>query len=83
MASKKFTLTIINQDGIVYYGSPDVLFVPSERDIVAIMAYHTPMIMKLGAGDVIVRDGHEHKKMATIKAGIIYVGENTVTVLIG
>lgn len=82
MASKKFTLRVINQDGILYYGNPDVLFVPSERDTVAVMAYHTPMIMKLGRGSISIREGHSTKKLTDIKAGVMYVGDNDVSVLV-
>lgn len=83
MAGKKqFTLSVINQDGILFYGSCDALFVPSERDVIAIMAYHAPMLMKLGKGSVIVREGRKNTTLTQIKAGVMYVGENEVKVLV-
>ena len=83
MASKKqFTLKVVNQESVVFYGDCSVLFVPSETDIVAVMAYHEPMIMKLGPGHVSMRDGHDTRQLADIKSGVMYVGENEVSVLI-
>lgn len=82
MASKQFTLQVVNQEGIVFYGNCNVLFVPGERDVVAIMAYHEPMIMKLGPGDVIIREGRKTRTLATVKHGVVYVGENEVSAII-
>lgn len=78
----KFTLSVISQKQIVYYGNADVVFVPTERDIVAVMAYHTPMIMKLGKGKVIMRDSSPNKELASIESGLIYVGDNQVSILV-
>jgi F0F1-type ATP synthase epsilon subunit len=78
----KFTLSVISQTEIVYYGNCDVLFVPSGRDIVAIMAYHTPMIMKLGKGKVVMRDSSPNRELVSIESGLLYVGDNEVSVLV-
>jgi F0F1-type ATP synthase epsilon subunit len=78
----KFTLSVISQSGITFYGSCDVLFVPTGRDIVAVMAYHTPTIMKLGKGKVTIRDGGQNRELASIETGLMYVGDNQVSVLI-
>jgi F0F1-type ATP synthase epsilon subunit len=81
-SKSKFTLSVISQSKIVYYGNCDVLFVPSAQDIVAIMAYHTPMIMKLGKGKVVMRDNSQNRELADIETGLLYVGENQVSVLV-
>jgi len=81
MANKQFDLKIINQKGIVYFGNCNVLFVPTENDTVAIMAYHEPILMRLSAGKISVREGHSHSHITDIKHGVLYVGENEVTVL--
>jgi F0F1-type ATP synthase epsilon subunit len=82
MAGKQFTLNVINQDGIIFYGSVDVLFVPSARDVIAIMAYHTPMIMRLGTGQITVKQDHKTNVLTNVRSGIVYVGENEVSVLV-
>lgn len=83
MAGKnKFTLNVINQAGIIYYGDCDVLFVPADKETVAIMAYHTPMIMKLGKGRISIRENHQTKHLIEAKSGIVYVAENSVVVLV-
>jgi len=83
MAGKnKFTLNVINQEAIIYYGDCEVLFVPSDKETVAIMAYHTPMIMKLGEGRISIRENRKTKHIADVKSGIVYVAENSVTVLV-
>ncbi|MDB5181280.1 MAG: synthase epsilon chain [Candidatus Saccharibacteria bacterium] len=81
-SKSKFTLSVISQKEIVYYGNCDVLFVPSDHDVVAIMAYHTPMIMKLGKGKVVMRDGSSDRELGTVETGLLYVGDNQVSVLI-
>lgn len=83
MAGKKhFTLNVINQEGIVYYGDCSVLFVPGEHDIVAVMPYHEPMIMKLFKGIISMREGHHNTQITEINDGVMYVGENEVSVLV-
>lgn len=83
MASKKnFTLKIINQEKILFYGDCSVVFLPSEVDTIAIMAYHEPMLMKLGKGRVSLRENGHDQVIADIKGGVAYVGENEVSVLV-
>ncbi|HMR72972.1 MAG TPA: hypothetical protein PKD68_03120 [Candidatus Saccharibacteria bacterium] len=59
-----------------------MLFVPGEHDTVAVMAYHEPMLMRLAAGKVMVREGHNTNQVAEIQHGIMYVGDNEVSVLV-
>lgn len=80
---RNFTLSVIGEKGVVYYGDCKALFVPSEKDTVVVLAYHTPMIMKLGFGNVAMIDDSNNKNiLCDIKSGLIYVGDNDVTVLI-
>jgi len=81
-SDRSFTVSVLGEKGITYYGECTALFVPSEKDIVVVLAYHTPMIMKLGKGNVSIRNGKTKQQLAEIKSGLIYVGNNEVTVLI-
>jgi F0F1-type ATP synthase epsilon subunit len=78
---REFNLSVMNEKGVIYYGTAQVLFVPGEHDTVAIMAEHTPMIMKLGLGKVTIRTKSGNQELTTIKSGIVYVAEDQVTVL--
>lgn len=77
-----FTVTIIGESGIVHYGSCSALFVPAEKETIVILAYHTPMIMKLGNGIVAIKNGRQKQELTTITSGLVYVGDNEATVLI-
>jgi len=85
MATKRNALkvSVLNEKGSLFYGDCTSVTVPSERDILTILPFHTPMIAKLGAGKVIIRAGRDKREVATIERGLIYVGENEVTVLVG
>lgn len=78
---KDFTVSVLDENGVIYYGDCDTLFVPSEKEIIAILAHHTPMIAKLSKGDVVIKSNHSKQKLCTINSGLIYVGDNEVTVL--
>ena len=78
----KFTISVLNESGVVYYGDCSVLFVPALHDTIAILAHHTPMIAKLGPGEVSIKIGREKQDIATIKSGLLYVGNNEATVLV-
>jgi len=80
--SRYFTISVLRESGVVYYGDCTALFVPSEKETVVILAQHTPMIMKLGVGVVSIRGGSESQELANIKSGLLYVGDNEATVLI-
>lgn len=84
MAGRKdsFTLTVVGEAGVVYYGDCRVLFVPTQKEQLAIMPEHTPMIAQLGSGDVIAQEGSKKHILATIKTGLLYVGDGEVSVLV-
>jgi len=77
-----FTVSVFNEHGVVYYGKCTVLFVPYEKETIAVLAHHTPMIMKLSKGKVMIKDGHEKHQLTDISSGLIYVGDNEATVLV-
>lgn len=77
-----FTVSVLSETGVVFYGECNVLFVPSAHDTIAILAQHTPMIAMLGAGPVSIKTGRDTQMLATIKGGLVYVGENEASVLV-
>lgn len=78
----KFTISVLREDKVVYYGDCDVLFAPTVSGMVAILAHHTPMIAMLGSGDISIKVGRDKQTLATVTSGLLYVGENEATVLI-
>jgi F-type H+-transporting ATPase subunit epsilon len=82
MAAKdEFALTVMNEKGVLYYGQCEVLFLPSVKGEVAVMKHHTPMIMKLSPGKVRITIGHSKKDIVNVQSGVVYVAEDTVSVL--
>jgi len=84
MAKKEdsFELTVLSEKNVLYYGPCDILFIPSvKKDVVVILPYHTPMIMKLGEGKVVMKVGREKRDLATIKSGLLHVSNNEVHLL--
>lgn len=83
MAAKdEFTLTVTNEKGVLYYGQCELLFLPSERGEVAVMKYHTPMIMKLTPGRVRMKTSGGTQEITKVSSGIVYVAEDEVSVLV-
>jgi F0F1-type ATP synthase epsilon subunit len=84
MAHKEdsFKLTVLSEKIILYDGRCDVLFVPSvKKDVIVVLPYHTPMIMKLGEGKVVMKLGREKRDLATLKSGLLHVKNNEVQLL--
>ena len=77
-----FAITIIAEKGVVHDGRCEALFVPSTRESMVVLAHHTPMIAKLGSGEVVVKTGRGRQVIATISTGLLYVGNNEATVLL-
>ncbi len=77
-----FTVSVLSEAGVVYYGECNALLIPTSHDTLAILANHTPMITMLGAGDVSIKSGRETQVLATVKSGLLYVGENEASVLV-
>ena len=83
MATKRsFQLKILSEKTVLYFGDAEVLFVPTKKEEIAIMSHHTPMIMVLGTGNVSVIEERKKNLITKIKSGIVYVGENEVSVLV-
>jgi F0F1-type ATP synthase epsilon subunit len=84
MAAKsgKFTISIIGETGVVYYGDCEALIVPGKKETIAILAHHTPMIMKLEPGKIDMVLDRSRSTLTEVKTGLIYVAEDEVTVLI-
>ncbi len=84
MAKEKETLKvkILSENGSIYNGNCHVLFVPYQKEEIAILPLHTPIIALLSSGELKIMDNSGTKKITEINSGILYVGENEVSVLV-
>lgn len=84
MAAEKrtFTISVLKEGEVVYYGECSALSLPSMKDVITILPYHTPLIMKLGKGPIVMRLNNQKQVLTEVKSGLLYVGENEVTVLV-
>ncbi len=73
---------MLRENEVVYYGECESLTLPSLKDFITILPYHTPLIMKLGVGPITMRYQGQKTVLATVKSGLVYVGENEVSVLV-
>lgn len=82
-AKEEFELRVINEKGVLYYGSCSLLFLPSARGEIAVMKHHTPMIMMLAKGTVRMQSGGgKTQDITEVDSGVVYVAEDTVSVLV-
>ena len=80
--SKSFTVSVLSESGVVYYGDCEILTVPAMKDSITILPNHTPLITKLGKGPVTIGTGRNKQKLIDIKSGLLYVGDNEASVLV-
>ena len=84
MAKEKrnFVVTVIGEHETLYYGECTALTVPTNIDTITILPNHTPIIAKLGKGEVSIHNGHSKQTLAQIESGLLFVGDNEASVLI-
>jgi F0F1-type ATP synthase epsilon subunit len=81
-SNRSFTVSVLSESGVIYYGDCEVLTVPSMKDLITILPNHTPLITKLGKGSVTIGTGRNKQKLIDIKSGLLYVGDNEASVLV-
>jgi F0F1-type ATP synthase epsilon subunit len=79
---KTLDVQLLSEKGVLFEGPCEVLFVPSMRDIVAIMPQHTPLIMKLGSGEIVVMSKRQTIFKTKANSGVLYVSDNHASVLV-
>lgn len=75
-------LSVLSERETLFYGDCSAVSVPTQSDIITILPFHTPLIAKLVKGEIIVYSGSKKQKIADIKNGLIYVGDNTSVILV-
>jgi F0F1-type ATP synthase epsilon subunit len=84
MAKEKrnFVVSVLSEHETLYYGDCTALTVPTGTDVITILPHHTPLIAKLGKGQVTVYNGHVKQLQSEVEGGLLYVGDNESTILI-
>ena len=79
---RSFVVSILSEQEPYYYGDCSALTVPTQGDTITILPQHTPIIAKLGKGQIVIYSGRERSVIPDVTGGLLYVGEDEVTVLV-
>lgn len=79
---KSLEVMILLSDKTLYDGEAFSVFVPTTKGIVAVLPYHTPIIMLLKEGEIKVSTNQGLVNVASINEGVALVDDNKLTVLV-
>jgi len=80
--SPQIKVAVLSEEGVLFEGKADCLFVPTARGEVAILPYHMPMVLLMKSGSVKVVSNHQRKKIVEVKKGVVRVDDNQAYVLV-
>jgi F0F1-type ATP synthase epsilon subunit len=72
---------ILSEGGVLFEGAVKGLLLPYEKEEVAILPQHTPIIAVLSPGNIKIVDTGEPRVIVSVKSGIVYVGDDEAIVL--
>ena len=78
--SRKLTVSVISPESVGYTGEGDSVIVPAYDGLMGILVGHAPMMVLLGTGDVVVKDGGEEHRVH-VSGGFMQVIDDEVSVL--
>jgi F-type H+-transporting ATPase subunit epsilon len=78
--ARKLTVSVISPVSVGYTGEGDSVIVPAYDGKVGILVGHAPMMVLLGTGDVVVKDGAEEHRVH-VSGGFLQVIDDEVSVL--
>lgn len=82
MARNTFSVTITGEQGVIFFDECEAVLIPSLKGDVAILKSHTPMIARLPAGNISVRQGGKIAKICEIKSGLAHIEEDEAVVMV-
>lgn len=77
---RKLTVSVISPAAVGYTGEGDSVIVPAYDGKMGILVGHAPMMVLLGEGDVVVKDGGEEHRVH-VAGGFLQVIDDEVSVL--
>ena len=78
--ARKLTVSVISPVSVGYTGEGDSVIVPAYDGLLGILVGHAPMMVLLGTGDVVVKDGGEEHRVH-VSGGFLQVIDDEVSVL--
>ena len=72
---------IVSAEQEIWSGPATMVFAPGEMGELGIAPRHTPLLTRLKAGEVRVRDDHNEEESFFISGGILEIQPHVVTVL--
>jgi len=82
MATNKITVSILSEREKLFEGDVSCLLVPSKKGEVAILPYHTPLILLMVKGEISIIESGRHRQITTIEKGVLRVDENRAFALV-
>lgn len=77
---RKLQVSVISPSSVGYTGEGDSVVVPAYDGLMGVLVGHAPMMVLLGTGDVVVKDGsREHR--VHVSGGLMQVLNDEVSVL--
>lgn len=78
--ARKLTVSVISPVAVGYTGEGDSVIVPAYDGKMGILVGHAPMMVLLGTGDVVVKDGGEEHRVH-VSGGFMQIIDDEVSVL--
>ena len=78
--TRKLTVSVISPVAVGYTGEGDSVIVPAYDGLMGILVGHAPMMVLLGTGDVVVKDGGEEHRVH-VSGGFMQIIDDEVSVL--
>ncbi len=78
--ARKLTVSVISPVAVGYEGEGDSVIVPAYDGKMGILVGHAPMMVLLGTGDVVVKDGGEEHRVH-VSGGFMQIIDDEVSVL--
>lgn len=78
--ARKLTVSVISPASVGFTGEGDSVIVPAYDGLMGVLVGHAPMMVLLGTGDVVVKDGGEEHRVH-VSGGLMQVLDDEVSVL--
>jgi len=82
MAAKKIFVSILSENGKLFEGNVDCLFVPSKKGEVAILPYHTPLVLLISQGSISILEAGRRVEVIKANKGLLRVDENVAFAMV-
>lgn len=78
--ARKLKVSVISPASVGFTGEGDSVIVPAYDGLMGVLVGHAPMMVLLGTGDVVVKDGGEVHRVH-VSGGLMQILDDEVSVL--